>query len=126
MSDKKKVIKKTLLKKDSKSDSRFLFLITLLITVIILLLSFVNFFFRNEELSEKTVLAVKTEDLTQSKVYWENFLEENPTYLDGWLEIAKIYSEIGYISGAIYALDTAKKINPNSEKIVKTKKLLGI
>lgn len=126
MSDTNKKTKKPLSKRGYETSSRFLFLITLLITAIILFLSLVNFFPRNEKLSAKSVLAAKTQGLTQSKIYWETFLQENPDYLDGWLEVAKIYSEIGYISGAIQALDAAKNIDPNSKKIIKTKALLGI
>lgn len=125
MSNTKKNAKKALSKKDSKTDSNFLFLITLLITAIILFLSFVNFFSTKGESSEKSVLAAKTENLTEAKIYWEEFLQENPNYLDGWLELSKIYSQIGYVNGAIGALETAKLIDPNSKKIVATKKLLG-
>lgn len=113
-------------KKGVHADTKYLFFISLLIASGVLFLSFVNLFPRTAEPLEKSVLAAKHESLNQAKVYWEKFLQENPEYLDGWLEIAKIYSEIGYVNGAIEALGAAKEIDPNSEKIIQTKVLLGL
>ena len=55
--------------------------------------------------------------LTQQRVYWEEFLGENPTYLDGWIELANINIELGAPDEARLSLRKAKEVNPNSPQV---------
>ncbi len=73
-------------------------------------------------LSQKRVLAAETQDeeisqLKKEASFWEGFLSQNPTYLPGWLELSKIEYELGDEDYALGALNTARAINPNSEKV---------
>lgn len=52
--------------------------------------------------------------------YWNQFLHENPEYLPGWLELAKLEMENERISNAFVAASEALRIDPNSELVQKT------
>lgn len=49
--------------------------------------------------------------------YWEEFLKENPTYQDGYLELGKLYYNNGNFSKSEELMEIAKSLNPNSEKL---------
>ena len=44
-------------------------------------------------------------------------MAENPTYLDGWIELANIELKLGNLEEAKLSLDKAKAIGPNSSKV---------
>ncbi len=63
---------------------------------------------------------VKTEKTTRSQgdiIYWEGFVKENPSYIAGWLELAKSYYKAGDLMLTLSALQSAEKIDPNSEEL---------
>jgi cytochrome c-type biogenesis protein CcmH/NrfG len=75
-------------------------------------------------LASKRVLGIETQNqiyeqelLKEQKIYWKEFLAENPTYLDGWIELVRINISLGDSDAARIARQKAKEINPNSEKL---------
>jgi len=64
----------------------------------------------------KTVLN-SNQALLQEKFFWESLLEENPTYLSGWVELAKIEIQLENLEAAKKAILTAFEINPNSIEV---------
>lgn len=68
--------------------------------------------------AQDRVLGTKTEKeppaKNQEKIFWENFLKDNPRYFEGWLELARIYDEEGNLEAKEKALNYAREINPNS------------
>ena len=90
----------------------------------VVLLLFVASFNLENFLAGKRVLGTETQNqiyeqelLKEQKLYWEEFLAENPTYLDGWIELAYSELELGNLEEAILSLDKAKAIGPNSSKV---------
>lgn len=86
----------------------------------VVLLLFVAGFNLENFLAGKRVLGIKTQNqideqalLKEQKIYWEEFLAANPTYLDGWIGLANIEQKLGNLEGAKLSLDKAKAINPN-------------
>jgi tetratricopeptide (TPR) repeat protein len=49
---------------------------------------------------------------------WKDFLEKNPTYFPGWIQLANLYINSGMKDQALEAYQQAKKINPNAEDLV--------
>lgn len=70
------------------------------------------------ETDTKTVLSFE-------KSFWHAFLKENPSYLPGWLELAKIEVQLEDIEAARQALNKARDIDPNSDLLEETAKKLG-
>ena len=90
----------------------------------VVLLLFVASFNLENFLAGKRVLGTETQNqiyeqelLKEQKLYWEEFLAENPTYLDGWIELANIELKLGKTEEAKLSLDKAKAIGPNSSKV---------
>lgn len=70
---------------------------------------------------------VKTDNgLLDQKIFWEKIVSQNPTYRDGFLTLAQIENELGNSDSAQKALEKARQIDPNSEKIIEVEKLLNI
>lgn len=89
---------------------------------VLFLLFIVGFNFENF-LTSKRVLGIETQNqiyaqelLKEQKIYWEDFLAENPTYFDGWIELANIDLKLGNLEEAKLSFEKAKTINPNSSK----------
>lgn len=55
--------------------------------------------------------------LTADKEFWNKFLQENPNYFEGWIELAGLYIESEEFDLARLALERAKQINPNTRLI---------
>lgn len=81
---------------------------------------------------EKRVLAAETESINQEgklleeKKYWESLLLQHPTYFEGWIEMARIEFSLGNINSFFAALEEARKINPNSEKLKNLKEVIDL
>ncbi|OGM20764.1 hypothetical protein A2714_03745 [Candidatus Woesebacteria bacterium RIFCSPHIGHO2_01_FULL_38_9] len=104
-----------------KENKDKLFFYSACAVIIIIALSLFNF-----SLFIYPKKTVKTQDNVQSKdeiFYWEGFVREHPSYIAGWLELAKSYYKIGEFALAQSALQNAESIDPNSEdlKSLKTK-----
>ncbi|MFV1917083.1 MAG: hypothetical protein ACC618_01165 [Patescibacteria group bacterium] len=85
---------------------------------IILALSVFNIAFYSSKESGR-VLGLKivvdsNQVLLQEQYFWNNLLKENPTYLQGWVELAKINIQLEDIDSAREALFKARKVDPNS------------
>lgn len=87
---------------------------------ILLLLTAVNL---NSYLTTREVLGLKTQneqndlELNEGKNYWENFVSQNPTYFEGWIELTKIYVRLADFEAAKTAFTMAKGIKPNSKDL---------
>jgi len=108
-------------KQASAPSSKTLILSTLLI--LILALSFLNLSIYLNSNERSKVLASQT-DLYQEIEFWNKLLQESPTYLTGWVELAKINISLGDIDEAKYDISVAEKIDPNSKVVNEVKKLL--
>jgi hypothetical protein len=82
----------------------------------------------NSFAAKRKVLGVTTTPPTSllltEKVFWEAKVTAYPTYLDGWLALAKINFQLGNWLDGQRALEIAKRIDPNSLKIVSLEKEL--
>lgn len=101
------------------------YLASLLATITVLVLSTYNL---ETYLQKDKVLGAEANivQIESEQVFWENFLQENPGYFEGWIELAKIAYELGNKDCAIEALNSAKAINPNSDKIENLEKELSL
>ena len=77
----------------------------------------------NSFFDDRRVLGSKTQieenasvKLAADKEFWNNFLQENPDYFEGWIELAGLYAQSEEFDLARLALDKAKQINPNSKE----------
>ncbi len=82
-----------------------------LFTVLILLLSLFNL---NKIFTpaKPQVLGVKV-DLAAEKKYWQDLTAQNPTYRDGYVELAKIECELKEIAACQSDLEKARALDPN-------------
>lgn len=55
------------------------------------------------------------QNLQTERDFWQGFLKENPSYLDGWIELGIIESELGNVDASAQAFVKAETINPNWE-----------
>lgn len=90
-------------------------------TVLLLILSAVNV---ARTASDSRVLGTHSEtgpleegQLSGEISFWHDFLQQTPSYVDGWLELATLQIQSGNKSEAMAALEKAKEIDPNSEKL---------
>lgn len=60
----------------------------------------------------------ETKSNLSEESYWKEFLSNNPTYFDGWIELTNIEIVTGNKDAANKAFLAAEKINPNSDKII--------
>lgn len=73
----------------------------------------------------KDILGVRT-DLLQEEDYWADVVNQNPSYLDGWLKLAIIQMQLGEKSKAVESIAKAQSVDPRSEKIRKVKEELRL
>lgn len=59
-------------------------------------------------------ITLKKESPQKEIAFWKGFLNENPDYFPGWVELAKIQLEQNNTSGYNYAIYKGKEINPNT------------
>ena len=92
------------------------------ITVCVLLgLSIFNLqlYFNKKNVSLPQVLGERSDQLNEDKRFWQEFVSDNPTYLDGWVMLTKVNLELGNLEEAKVAFEKARTINPNSDEISK-------
>jgi len=96
-----------------------------LLVILLLVLTGVNI---DKFLSNQKVLGTKIDTTTiqNEKSYWQKIVSDNPTYLDGYLELAKVEVQLGNTQEAQNYINQALQINPNSQRIPEIKKLLNI
>jgi cytochrome c-type biogenesis protein CcmH/NrfG len=110
-------------KKKTPFKNEFSYLLVALGVIILFLLTTFNlnhYLKRQEVLGSTTVVSGSHNEIA----FWEDFLNENENYIEGWLELAKLKIDEGDINGARQALIEVEKINPNSEKLMKLRNSL--
>ncbi len=98
-----------------RENAKHLLSVSLLLSV----LTLITFNVQNISVGKK-VLGAATSKVRQSekeKEFWVEFLDKNPTYLEGWVELAILEYEKGDLVKADEYYLKAKDINPNSEKL---------
>lgn len=106
--------------KETKKDylgNNLVLISSIFITVFILTLSLINL---KSYFTNLNVLGAQIEtnlNLTEES-YWKEFLNNNPTYFDGWMELTKVEIKVGNKVAANKALSTAETINPNSDQLL--------
>ena len=99
-------------KKQSKKEINFL--IILLAAVLIILLTLLNLqILSKNKAEEKDVLGATAE--SEQKTFWVNLLNNEPEYLPGWVELARLQKENGNLNGYNESLNKALEIDPNYE-----------
>ncbi len=94
-------------------------------TIVLLILASYNL---NNLLKSRNVLgaSVEVNTIQDEKEYWLKVASENPTYVDAYLQLAKVEVELSNKDAARSYIDEAKKLNPNSEEIEIVGKELGL
>ena len=98
-----------------RENAKFLLIISFFLSI----LTLVTFNLQNISLGRQ-VLGAKTEIATETrkeKEFWLTFLEENPSYFEGWTELAILEYGEGNLAKADEYYLKAKTIDPNSEKL---------
>ena len=93
------------------------------LATLIMALSLLNLSIYITNKQANKVLASQT-DIVKEKEFWISLLQESPTYLTGWVELAKIHVSLGNTDEAEYAFSNAEKIDPNNEAVNEVKKLI--
>ena len=97
----------------AKGDSRLFLLVVL---VLLGLATVVVNFSTPKTSPPKEVLGEQT-TLANEIAFWEEFVTENSTYIEGWVELASLLSEDGQDDYAEGAVNTARAINPNHKSV---------
>lgn len=108
-------------KRYNLSNSGSNYLLVYCCVIVILALSIFNIFLylaipTNSILGHKTE-ANRESILTSEKTFWINFLEINPSYFQGWIELTKINLNLDKLEEARGTFQKAREINPNSKAI---------
>lgn len=79
-------------------------------------------------LDSKKVLSatIDTTEIQNEKIYWQKLVSQNPTYKDGYLQLALIDNTLGNKEESLMYYQKAKSIDPNSPKVSEVRKLLDI
>jgi len=67
-----------------------------------------------------------TENVDEEILFWQNISDINPTYLDAFLELSLLAAKKGNIRLVRQYLFRAQSINPNSYRLIKVRKSLGL
>ncbi len=115
--------KKAKVKHNFKKD--FMYLCSCCAAIMVLLLTGLNI---NKFLDSKKVLGatIDTSGIENEKAYWLQVVSQNPTYRDGYLELAILDNTLGNKEESLMYFNKAKSIDPNSQKINEVKNLLEI
>ena len=103
----------------NKYNSYKKYQIKLLEYLFVILFLSLTFFNLNNYFSKKEVLGVSTENEVNIKKieYLDKLVQNNPSYLDGYLELVNLeISDSNYLKANEY-LESAKSINPNSQEL---------
>ena len=117
------------LRKVKLNQNNHLTLAVFCITIVILSLSFFNYVLYASKPTSTLGIRIELDtraELRSEKTFWETFLERYPDYLPGWLELAKIEIQLENIDSAKHALFQAKKIDPNSRRLLEVGTELGL
>lgn len=81
----------------------------------------------NKFINSQKVLGttVDVTPLQNEKAYWQKLISDNPTYIDAYLQVAKVDVELGNKNEANNFLERASNLDPNSSKVQEVKTALG-
>ncbi len=97
------------------------FTLSICLIILLALAGFnLNFYLTNDRVSKESA------PFDKEKAFWEKIVKENPTYRDGWIQLAKIANKLGDKDYATGALNTAGAIDPYSNEIKTLKEELGL
>ena len=98
-----------------RENSKYLLFVSFFLAV----LTLITFNVQNISAAKRVLGAATSRASSRhmEKDYWLTFLEENPGYFDGWVELAVLEYEEGNLDQASRYYLKAKTINPNSEKL---------
>jgi cytochrome c-type biogenesis protein CcmH/NrfG len=108
---------KTKLRKKIKSNLFYYYVVCVLVALISL--TFFNLSVYLSPAKTQVILGSQatTDNYSGQLIYWESILSENPDYIEGWIELAKMKSTKGDTIGAQQAIDMARKIDPNRDRL---------
>lgn len=112
-----------------KNISSYKVLLPICGVTIIIALSLFNLAFYSIEENKSAGIRMETNTksfLLSQRGFWVEFLEENPSYLPGWIELAKTEVQLENIKSARQALIEAKNIDPNSDILIEAQRQLGL
>lgn len=98
-----------------RQNAKFLFAVSLLFSVLTLITFNVQTISVSKRVLGAQTVAVRAAE--KEREFWFNFLNENPTYLEGWVELAVLEYDEGNVEAAEEYYLKAKSIDPNSEKL---------
>lgn len=88
---------------------------------IIIFLSLANIIlWTKNEIAKQKRMPIKNEI-----AYWENLIQETPTYRDGYLKLATLYWQLEDKEKVKENLDKAIEVDPNYEETKRLRKQLG-
>lgn len=94
---------------------------------IIVLLTIASINLNNYLNSQKVLGAsVDASPLQNEKNYWQDLVSKNPSYVDGYLQLAKVSVELGNTNEAQSFINKAISLDPNSTKIISVERELGL
>lgn len=116
------------LKKFKKYRSEVFYFLTCItvISTLILAGANINKFLNDQTTAHVQGAAIDGGQLLNEKVYWEQIIKDNPTYRDGYLELALINDQLGNKKESEVNFNKAKSIDPNSSKVLQIQKLLNL
>ncbi|OGM09797.1 hypothetical protein A2W13_01285 [Candidatus Woesebacteria bacterium RBG_16_36_11] len=98
------------------AKKEFPFILISLFLVFLLTISYLNLKVYFEGNKETKVLSAEYEKPSEEE-FWVNYLESNPNYFPGLIELAKIQIANSKYDRALQTLLKAKSIDPNSDII---------
>lgn len=115
--------KKVKVKHNFKKD--FMYLCSCCAVILLLFLTGANI---HNFLATKKVLSASVDmsDIENEKNYWQQIVSQNPTYRDGYLQLAIVYDTLGNKEESLKNFEKAKLIDPNSPKIPQVQKILNL
>lgn len=99
------------------------------VSIVLITFSIFNLVFylssdKNQVMGTKIEIDTKTALINQ-RVFWKELLKENPRYIFGWVELAKVEVQLENPRAARNALNNALEISPNSQLVKDAEKNLG-
>lgn len=101
--------------------NNYLFYIVFLLSILFSLINIYLYF----SYSDKVYILGTSDNLQSKKIYWINLIKENPTYFEGWIQLALIENRLGDKASAVESLNKAREIDPNSEILNKVEQTIN-
>jgi hypothetical protein len=98
-----------------KHSIYFLLCISVVVLLLLSALNISEYFLHKQVLGAETKNISNQAELLNEREFWEKFLEKNPTYYEGWIELANIELLLGNTDISSNYILKAKEINPNRE-----------